>query len=522
MKKIKIYLLLVQYLFISNLMAQVIETDYKIGKQYFIKSEILNEERELLISLPVNYDRNVHDYPVIYVMDAEFLFDLTQSIVKIRAERNYMPRSIIVGIVNNTGKRNDMALVLKNKEGREFFGGYGGKSKEHVAFLKDEVIPFIEKKYRANSHRTIIGMSPTFGPVLEAFWNDPKLFKGYIILASELAQYTSNDKTVENRILTSIQSGKHSGNSLYVGKASRDLLNRPIEETQAYTNLNRALEKLNPQNVRYKIEVLDEEDHYGMSVPGIQHGLETIYPRNVWNIPYKSLRNAENPAKEIKQFFDKLSKQYGFEIIPNEDSFYFIGNILGVGRRLKSGKRYTELVELLELAVSYYPNSSIVHKRLSDAYTYVNDLEKAELSDKKSKILSNSVSIKKSHKDSLNMVLDKYYKLNIKAFQSGSTIKDIDNIFNLFTDNFTYVHPKYGGVYTRDVLYKGYKRNQEKGSYNGKIVDIKVTSKIIGLNAIAVTKRFIKMENGKIIEGKEEMAVFEFKDGKIIKIKEYW
>ncbi|MCK0107877.1 nuclear transport factor 2 family protein [Flavobacteriaceae bacterium S0825] len=127
-----------------------------------------------------------------------------------------------------------------------------------------------------------------------------------------------------------------------------------------------------------------------------------------------------------------------------------------------------------------------------------------------------------SHKDSLNTILDKYYELNLKVFQSGSTIKDIDNIFNLFTDDFTYVHPKCGGVYTRENLYNGYKRNQEKGSYNGKTVDIKVTSKIIGLNAIAVTKRFIRKEDGKTVEGKEQMAVFEFKDGKIIKIKEYW
>jgi len=125
-------------------------------------------------------------------------------------------------------------------------------------------------------------------------------------------------------------------------------------------------------------------------------------------------------------------------------------------------------------------------------------------------------------KDSIDAVLNKYYKLNLKVFQSGSTIKDIDNIFNLFTDDFTYVHPKYGGVYTRENLYNGYKRNQEQGSYNGKIVDIKITSIMIGLNAIAVTKQFIKKEGGEIVEGKEQMAVFEFKDSKIIKIKEYW
>ncbi len=119
-------------------------------------------------------------------------------------------------------------------------------------------------------------------------------------------------------------------------------------------------------------------------------------------------------------------------------------------------------------------------------------------------------------------VLDKYYELNLKVFQSNSTQEDIDNIFELFTDDFTYVHPKYGGVYTREDLYNGYMRNQKNGGYDGSVVDIQVENKIVGLNAIAVSKRFIKREEGKIVEGDAQMALFEFKDGKISRIYEYW
>lgn len=389
--KLKLYLLFILVLQ-SSLNAQENTTlkkeDVSIAHKTSFYSDVLEEDREFYVSLPDNYDISVHDYPVIYVMDAEYLFDVTQAMVKIRASRNYMPHSIVVGVLNNTGKRNDMSLILKNEEGREFFGGYGGKSKEYLQFLKREVIPFFERAYRINSHRTIIGMSPTFGPVLEAFWNDPTLFKGYIILASELAQYTSNGKTVADQVLTSIQSGKHSGNSLYIGKASDDLLRRPPAEAQAYTNLNEALEKLELQNFRYNIEVLKDEDHYGMSIPGIQHGLETIYPRTIWNIPYPSFWKAEKPAETIKQYFDNLSLQYGFEIIPNEDSFYFIRNLLGVGRRLRNAKRYTELVELLELTANYYPKSATVQYNLSKAYTYINDTEKATLAEKRAAELS--------------------------------------------------------------------------------------------------------------------------------------
>lgn len=125
-------------------------------------------------------------------------------------------------------------------------------------------------------------------------------------------------------------------------------------------------------------------------------------------------------------------------------------------------------------------------------------------------------------KDSLNYALDQYYKLNLKVFQQNSTIEDIDNIFDLFTDDFTYVHPKYGGVYTREDLYNGYKRNQDNGGYDGSVVDIKIENIIYGLNAITVSKRFITKEDGKTVEGDAQMALFEFKNGKIFMIKEYW
>ena len=122
------------------------------------------------------------------------------------------------------------------------------------------------------------------------------------------------------------------------------------------------------------------------------------------------------------------------------------------------------------------------------------------------------------HKDSLNNTIKQYYELNIKVFQANSTVEDIDNIFNLFTADFVYIHPKYGGTYTREDLYNGYVRNQKNGGYDGSVVDIKIDNKIIGLNAATVQKRFVK----KTEAGELEMTLFEFTDGKISKIFEYW
>jgi hypothetical protein len=126
------------------------------------------------------------------------------------------------------------------------------------------------------------------------------------------------------------------------------------------------------------------------------------------------------------------------------------------------------------------------------------------------------------HKDSLIAVIEQYYNLNLKVFQVNSKPSDIDNIFSLFTEDFTYMHPKYGGAYSRENLYNGYIRNQKNGSYNGSIIHIKIVNKIVGTNALVIEKRFVKKTENGMKEGESEMTLFEFRKGKIFRIFEYW
>ena len=130
-----------------------------------------------------------------------------------------------------------------------------------------------------------------------------------------------------------------------------------------------------------------------------------------------------------------------------------------------------------------------------------------------------SFSQTKVHKDSLNAIIKTYYDLNIKVSQADSKPVDVENIFKIFTKDFTYIHPKYGGVYTRADLLKGYLRNQKNGRYNGNVTDIKIINKIVGLNSVVVEKKIVTKKKG---EGASQMTLFEFKKGKISKIFEYW
>lgn len=128
----------------------------------------------------------------------------------------------------------------------------------------------------------------------------------------------------------------------------------------------------------------------------------------------------------------------------------------------------------------------------------------------------------KVHKDSLEIIVKKSYDVHLKLFQANSTVEHIDNTFELFTEDFTYVHPKYGEVYTREDLHNGYVRNQKNGGYDEKVTDIKILNEIIGLNAVVIQKSFVEKKEGKIKDGEPKMTLFEFRDGKISRIFEYW
>lgn len=134
-----------------------------------------------------------------------------------------------------------------------------------------------------------------------------------------------------------------------------------------------------------------------------------------------------------------------------------------------------------------------------------------------------SQEVTEAHKDSIRKIVERYYSLNLKVYQQNSTKDDIDNLFNLFTDDFVYVHPKYGGEYSRKDIYEGYINNQKNGSFNGSTVDVKIENMIIGLNALVTDRVYLrKVESSELEEVDPGMSLFEFRNGKISKIFEYW
>ena len=102
-----------------------------------------------------------------------------------------------------------------------------------------------------------------------------------------------------------------------------------------------------------------------------------------------------------------------------------------------------------------------------------------------------------------------------KVMMRNSTPQDIEALFAMYSDDFTYVHAAYGGNYSRETLLGNTVKIQKAGRYNLDEGRYKILRVIAGLNGAAVERVETKSE-------KIHLSVFEFKEGKVSKITEYW
>ncbi len=133
-----------------------------------IDSKNLAEARDVWVALPMNYDPS-NSYPVLYVLDAEWRFDLVRALAWDLSGNRKIPGHIIVGIPHIEWEH-QRGIDLTFSESRIEYDGEAvdstwynqsnsGGAENFYAYLEQEVIPIIGKHYATNGINTLIGHS---------------------------------------------------------------------------------------------------------------------------------------------------------------------------------------------------------------------------------------------------------------------------------------------------------------------------------------------------------------------------
>ena len=260
---------------------QEISKPFVIGEIIELKSKVLSEQRILNVYLPDGYNPNdTIKYPVTYLFDGSADEDFIHVVGLFQFNNfswiNRVPKSIVVGIANIDRRRDFTYQTTIAEEQKR--NPTSGKSADFISFIETELQPYIEKKYKTNNSKTIIGQS--FGGLLatEILMKKPQLFNKYIIISPSLwwdngSLLNEKSEIYQENFIKQID--------IYIGVGKEGLAPTEIPHVME-VDANLLAEKIKStksEYVKVSFDYLPEEDHATITHQAIFNALRILYPK---------------------------------------------------------------------------------------------------------------------------------------------------------------------------------------------------------------------------------------------------
>jgi hypothetical protein len=312
-----------------------------IGESQIFHSTILGEDRTLLIHLPETYKKGKAAYPVLYLLDGEEHFHHTTGITEFLAMAGRAPEMIVVGVANTDTSR-DRDLTPTAVKDKPTTGG----SDKFVTFLKDEVRPRIEKGYRTEPYRILVGHSMGGLFAAHVLTTAPGLFNGYIMMSPSLWW---DDKRLLNGAEKALAS--HPDMEAFVYLTTGNEGGGMLEGAKAFATL---LKSKAPRGLEWEFKHMERESHGSLPHRSTYEGLERLFTG--WEAPPEI-----TTVKALRAHYESMSKKLHFEVKLTEpllNSFAF---------RVYE-KHKDEAMVAFKLSVELYPDSPTAYGTLGQAY----------------------------------------------------------------------------------------------------------------------------------------------------------
>ncbi|MBN1209637.1 MAG: hypothetical protein JXB05_32610 [Myxococcaceae bacterium] len=314
------------------------------GQWQRIRSAALNEDREYQVRLPESYrwakDRR---YPVLYLLDGDVHVDHTAASVAFLARWGELPETIVVAVRSTVRVRD----FTQSDWPQAWVGGGGAANFKR--FLSKELIPKIERSYRADGFRTLYGHSAAGQFALYCLTTEPSLFRAYFALSPSLDW---DDNLPQRSLEKSFEATPRLAAFLYVARS--DDAGRALAD---YERLVRTLETKSPEGLRWKSRAFPDERHTTVPLLAEIDALRQLYDGYRF---HDDLAAKGFPFAE--QHFQELSKRLGWPMAVPE------AVVNDFGYAALSAGRTADAIELFRRNTRANPNSANAWDSLADGY----------------------------------------------------------------------------------------------------------------------------------------------------------
>jgi predicted alpha/beta superfamily hydrolase len=260
-------------------------------------SETLKENRPINIFLPEGYEKENIKYPVIYIIDGETRCTHAVPTVRFISSEGLMPKSIIVGIPNVNRDRDFLPPRVNNPVASD-------SADDFLRFFTGELFTYMEKHYRVDPFRVLIGHSYGGLFAMHALLTRPDAFEAYIMIdpsfwygskmmIQKAGDFFAGQQTLPKTIYIS-------GNE---GQAWKGMANDVMDSV---------LKAAAPKDLQWKTVAYANENHGSVTFKTIYDGLRFIfsdYRSNIGQlIPAKGMIVKDKPYDVA--FFTDLKTLY--------------------------------------------------------------------------------------------------------------------------------------------------------------------------------------------------------------------
>lgn len=312
-----------------------------------LKSNVLSEERTVVVQLPKSYAGNPDKkYPIIYRLDGAANLILMNAILEDLQSQNAAPEVIIVAIENTDRTRDMFPTVNLDPNGPVGFGGGGAK---FLSFITTELIPLVESKYRVHDFRVIAGGSAAGVFSLYALQKNPELFDAVLAYSPAVwwangatgkttVEFFKNTKVLDHYVYTAIGNEAASMRSYYEEMITE------IQENQ-------------PKGLRWVNDSFSNVPHNLVGTAGTFSAYHNLFYSG-----YMQPKDYDGSLTSIENYYDEVSDQRGEKIEAAE------WVIRGLGYHYVTEGNFDEAIKLFKYGIERYPSISNAYDGLAYGY----------------------------------------------------------------------------------------------------------------------------------------------------------
>ena len=326
------------------------------GTNYTLESKILKKERDIQVYLPDSYHSSKDKFPVLYVLDGQRFFTNAVAIQKSLRSPIALPEMIVIGIKTENPTRRPL---------------YGVEKSKLTAFLKNEVIDFVDTNFRTTNERIIFGWEAAAYYVSDLVLKEPSVFSGAIVTDGGL----TSEKVIKN-----FTSEKEI--CLFIANSKKDIFY--LDSTEEF---NKRLINFKPKNLRWTYTLFNDEVHQSLPQLSLYKGLKFYY-HNYDPLIFESIQSFKDAGglRYLKSFYKERAKRFGGNsdihdntknsliwLAWNRDNFQYFSYFMEEFKDVLKTKRYASAYWQNRLGQFYlkhkdYKNAKIFFERGISTY----------------------------------------------------------------------------------------------------------------------------------------------------------